>query len=128
MRTIEKILLKNNMTKEFVIDLKTKWVSNWCWGQWGFNFDKFLIKVQKFFNFDYKKFFSFKNDMWIICWIHDNKFTLWWNFIDFICANLQFANDVTSIIHWTWFIRKFFVFLSTFFWTMIFWYRYFIFN
>jgi len=125
MGTIDFILKKNNYTKSFIYDIENKWISNWCWWKGGFNFSKFLENIKKTPSFDEIKFSKFKDDLRVVCGFHDYKFFVWWNFIDFIVANLTLANDIQQLTHWRWYIRRIATFLAVFLWTTLFGWKYF---
>lgn len=128
MRTIDKILSKYWISKEFLLSWEKKWICNWCWAKWGFNFSNLLEKLKKLESFKNEKYDKLVEDLKLVCNIHDYQFFNWWCFLDFICYNFQLAINMTRLLHWTWFLRKSIVFVSVFLWTSFFWFKSFNFN
>ena len=130
MKTIDLILEKYDFSKEEIINLETKWICNWCGGKGWFNFSKFLDKISTFKNFNSEKFINFKNDLKIICCIHDYQYSTKSfyknkNFFDFLSYNYQLAINILLLLHWTSVIRRLIVFISVFGWTSLFGWKYF---
>lgn len=113
---------KYNFTQQQKFLLVAKWISNWCWKKWGFNFSIFFDKVQNFFGFKNEKFDSFKYDIKELCsFDHDIRFWEGWNILDFLVSNYIFANEVLKLMRWTNVYWRFISFCVIFFWLSIFW-------
>lgn len=95
MKTIEKIL-EYNLTKEEQEALLSCGIINGCWGQWGFNFDKFIddniCLIPWFKENKKKKFFA---DLKEICYEHDLDFRLKRGFF---YSNFKFVRKIYLLI------------------------------
>lgn len=121
MSKINKILEYNLSEYEKKL-LVVKWISNWCWKKWWFNFSNFFDKVQKRVWFKSEKFDSFKYDIKELCsFYHDIKFWEWWKILDFLSCNYEFWIKVIQKMHWTNVYWRFISFFIIFFWLSIFW-------
>lgn len=99
---------------------------NWCWGQWGFKFKTLKKWIKKLPFVDEKKLDSLYYDIETkACNPHDERFEEGWNIFDFLAANRDFAQDVISLMRWTTSLWRLFIFCMLFFWTSIFWIKYF---
>jgi len=110
MNTIKQIISDNWYTIE---QLKKCKHCNGCWPK-KHNFFKYLPK------FDNSKFDKLKQDMNLICNIHDDMYYKGWNIFDFLKANYILWENIMRLAHWTnltWRIIIFFIFfLGTTLW------------
>jgi len=137
MKTIDIILQENWYTKEDLLNFEKVWVCNWCWWEWWFNFSKFLEKlinlrennkILKFFilrKYDKDKLKQLLFDLSLICCIHDKSYNDWKTICDFLNANFKLGKNINKLFHWTNSFTRFLIFISVFWWTTIFWYKYF---
>lgn len=124
METISKIMQSCRVDYNWIEQVRSNWISNGCWWKGWFNFSKYMKKLEKSKYFKNEKAKKLAADFEIICDIHDNDFSNWDNFIDFIIANLRLANNSYKLLHWYKWLRTL-TFLSISLWTTLFWYKYF---
>lgn len=117
MNSLSIILERYWMTIQILRTYKESWICNWCWWKWGFNFSDYFERLP-FFN--WKKSKSLLLDSRRVCCIHDKRFYDWWNFIDFIIANYDLANDMIQLLYWTSIFSKITLWLLIFLWTTLF--------
>lgn len=122
MKTIDQIITDNWFIRNELIVCKQSGICNWCWWKWGFNFTKALNKIP-YFNSNKKQELLF--DLSLICNMHDLQYNKWWTFLDFINYNYILANNVMRLFHWTNSIARMILFVLIFWWTTLFWYKYF---
>ena len=123
--TIEKISrYKNYMIKYY----KELWVVNWCWGDWGYKFDKVINYVIHFLEkregYDSDKWDKLKQDINRVCAEHDIDYFLkkW-----FFKSNFIFAKNIFLLCkNWTNFVEKSFIFILIFVCLNLFWIRFYI--
>ena len=77
MSTIEQIVKENGATIEL---LRTNPDCNWCWGKGWIDFDN-LMEALPYFRSD--KWKKLKEDLEIICCLHDICLANWGNIIDY---------------------------------------------
>ena len=122
MKTIDKILKRNNYTYSFLANMEKKGVCNWCWGKGGFNFSDNFKKMPAF---EADKEQKLLKDFRTVCNIHDIKFHFGNGFIDYIKANYEFWLNCIELLHWTSVNQRIIVFSLTFFGTTFFGWKYF---
>jgi len=131
MSTIE-LIVKDNWNNIFdLIKYNDRWLCNWCGGQWWFSFTKMfnnLISIREkykilqyiiFPTLDKNKLSQLNFDMSLLCCMHDIDY---WQHNWFIKSNYKLAKNIIRLFHWTkWWIV---LWILTFLWTTIFWYKY----
>jgi len=85
-------------------ELKNKWIINWCWAKWSFNFSRFykenIVIIESFnpkLNLDLIKTIELK-----ACWPHDVDYYNGNSYLLFIVANFKFSYRIFKILKWTW--------------------------
>ncbi len=122
MKTVEEIIKRNWFTVEELKDCFKKWICNWIWGKGWINFDKVISWLPYF---DTKKWEKLHNDLDLISCIHDYEYFKWWNVLDFLKANFKLSMNVIELLHWTKWYSRLWIFILVFWWTTMFWFKYF---
>ena len=121
MKTIEKILKSSWYTKEYLLEQRAWWITNWMWPKWT-SITKFLKKLP---NFESDKKNRLLDDLDLVSDIHDLAYLKWWWIIDFFKANDIFIRNVLDLFYWTSRTARFFLFIILFYWLNTIWIRYF---
>lgn len=114
MKAINKII---SLHKTNLIELETleiNWYINWCWGEWGFSFDRYIKEILHSFKwFKKDKAVSLYKDLRIICLCHDRAFHYKKGFY---ISNFWMARDIFIISYkitglWNRFWLSFWLFI-----------------
>ena len=128
MRRVDKYKVFDLSEKEKQI-LKDKKVINWCGGEWWFKFLWLMRLVRMIIEFSWKlilnKILLLFHDIRELCYIHDIRFTLWWNLKDFYKANKNFIIWILDLLYWASPVTRFFVKIVLFIWLNTIWLKYF---
>lgn len=122
MKTIEKILSKENVTKEQLDKLRKLGLVNWMWWKWWIQFTNLIRKIDFI---DSEKLNNLLDDLDYISDIHDLEFNTWWWIFDFLNANYKLVNNILILINWTSLKSKIFIWFTIFTLINIFWIRFF---
>ena len=121
MKTIDKILKKYNLDQKILLELEIEKKCNWCWPK----HNKFFPFIKKDKNYNPNKQEYLLYDLDFLCDIHDLQYWKGGWLFKYIKANYILAKNIYTLLHWTKWYTKLFVFILVFGGTTMFGFRYF---